>query len=69
MLPRQQLLHVDPKCQYKWQVRDTCIRAERAEAERDALRECVRAADAMRANLWMPSLAMAYDAARAKVKP
>lgn len=27
---------------YKWQVRDTCTRAERAEAERDALRAALR---------------------------
>lgn len=33
---------------YKWQVRDTCARAERAEAEFDTLRAIVRAADALR---------------------
>lgn len=49
-------------------------RAERAEAERDALRECVRAADELRR--WHSPIGDAhikagrdYDAARAKVKP
>ncbi|HQR20091.1 MAG TPA: hypothetical protein PKV98_04450 [Burkholderiaceae bacterium] len=52
--------------------RDMRQRAERAEAERDALRECVRAADAMRermGKLGWSGTADAYDAARAKVKP
>ena len=33
---------------YKWQVRDTCTRAERAEADNAKLRRVVEAADAMR---------------------
>lgn len=63
---------------YKWQVRDTCTRAERAEAERDALREVVRAADAMRAREHAHdgktrgcvacSVIAAYDERRAKWK-
>lgn len=43
-------------------------RAERAEAERDALRECVKAADKLRYNYFMGDGKL-YDAARAKVKP
>lgn len=39
---------------YKWQVRDTCTRAERAEAERDTLRAIVRAADAIRTGADCP---------------
>ena len=58
---------------YKWQVRDTCTRAERAEAERDALREVVRAADAIWKTVSQTpdrTYAMAaYYTARAKVKP
>ena len=60
---------------YKWQVRDTRKRAERAEAERDTLRAIVRAADALRIELFPHGvcckcehcvLVVAYDRARAK---
>ena len=55
-------------------MRHETARAERAEAERDALRECVRAADAMalecrRVGLISSTWLEDYDDARAKVKP
>lgn len=61
---------------YKWQVRDTCARAERAEAERDTLLAIVRAADELRE--WLHPdrdspdkliwVCQDYDAARAAWK-
>ena len=43
-------------------------RVRELEAERDALRECVKAADKLRYNYFMGDGKL-YDAARAKVKP
>ena len=58
-------------CPYPSECPEPAPSAERAEAERDALRECVKAADAMRraeTGIELAGATVAYDRARAAWK-